>query len=62
MTCICNVCDVVRLDRAGESSSGPVIELSDWIVTLDEPVLVESACKTAVTVTVGGFGTEMGAV
>ena len=32
------------------------------MVTLDDPVLVESDCKTAVTVTVGGLGTEFGAV
>jgi len=33
------------------------------MVTLDEAVLVESDCKTAVTITVaGGVGTELGAV
>ena len=32
------------------------------MVTLAEPVLVESECKTAVTVTVGMGGTELGAV
>jgi hypothetical protein len=29
---------------------------------MDEPVLVGSDCKTAVTVTVGGVGTKLGAV
>src|ERR1700730_12121705 len=29
--------------------------------TLDKPVLVGSDCKTAVTITVGGLGTELGA-
>jgi hypothetical protein len=38
------------------------MELGDWMVTLEEAVLVESACKTAVTTTVGGVGTELGAV
>jgi hypothetical protein len=32
------------------------------MLTLAEPDLVESDCKTAVTVTVGGLGTELGAV
>ena len=32
------------------------------MVTLAEAVLVESDCKTAVTVTVGGLGTKFGAV
>src|SRR5260221_9567805 len=32
------------------------------MVTLAEAVLVESDCKTAVTITVGGLGTEFGAV
>src|SRR5712691_12182277 len=32
------------------------------MVTLAEPDLVKSDCKTAVTVTVGGLGAELGAV
>ena len=60
-TCNCNVCEVVTLDSAGESESGPWIELSDRMVTLDDPVLVESDYKTAATVTVGWFGTNAGA-
>src|ERR1700682_3606631 len=32
------------------------------MVTLDEAVLVEADCKTAVTITVGGLGIELGAV
>jgi hypothetical protein len=32
------------------------------MVTLEEPVLDASDCQMAVTVTVGGLGTELGAV
>ncbi len=32
------------------------------MVTLAEPDLVKSDCKTAVTITVGGLGAELGAV
>ena len=42
----CSDCDGVTLARRGESDSCP------WIVTLAEPVVAGSACKTAVTVTV----------
>jgi hypothetical protein len=60
----CKVCDVVTLASGGEIVNGPWIELSDMIVTLAEPLLVESDCKTAVTVTISGAGpgTEAGAV
>ncbi len=54
---------MVTLDRLGESVSGPWIALSGWMVTLEEAVLVESVCNTAVTVTVAcDVGTELGAV
>jgi len=48
----CTFCDVVILEMFGESVSA-VIELIERMVTLEDPVLVESDCKTAVTVMVG---------
>src|SRR6266852_1384348 len=60
----CKLCEVVTLASGGEIVNGPLIELSDMIVTLAEPLFVESDCKTAVTVTMSGAGpgTEAGAV
>jgi hypothetical protein len=58
----CNVCDVVRLARAGDTTKGAVTALRERMVTLEEPVLDASDCQMAVTVTVGGLGTELGAV
>jgi hypothetical protein len=53
---------VVTLESAGDTTSCPVIELSESIVTFEDPVFVESDCKLAETVTVGGLGTEAGAL
>jgi len=45
--------DVVTLERAGDTTSCPVNELSERMVTLEDPLLVKSDCKAAVIVTVG---------
>ena len=54
----CRVSPVLTVAEVGEivTLTGPVI------VTCAEPDLVVSACETAVTVTVAGFGTVPGAV
>jgi hypothetical protein len=52
----------VTLERDGDTTSDPVKELGDRIVTLADPLLVESDCNAAVTITEVWLETEFGAV
>jgi hypothetical protein len=54
-------CEVVTLDNVGVRVMD-WIELTERIVTLEDPMLLGSDCEMAVTVTVGGMGTRAGAV
>ena len=56
-----NGCDVVTLDNVGVRVMDWT-ELTERMVMLEDPIMLESDCEVAVTVTVGALGTKAGAV